>query len=156
MVYLLIALLILSGDLIVKSKIVEIPENVFPIEKCNGRIRFVRTYNEGMANNLMEQEPEKVKKISTIALVIFTILSLPMLLSKKTRKIRKLGIGLVIGGAASNVADRYTRGKVVDYIQFNFGDNDRASKMTYNFADFCIIAGTVMYGIGKRKKKKHH
>ena len=106
MVYLLIALLILSGDLIVKSKIVEIPENVFPIEKCNGRIRFVRTYNEGMANNLMEQEPEKVKKISTIALVIFTILSLPMLLSKKTRKIRKLGIGLVIGGAASNVADR--------------------------------------------------
>ena len=45
MVYLLIALLILSGDLIVKSKIVEIPENVFPIEKCNGRIRFVRTYN---------------------------------------------------------------------------------------------------------------
>ena len=41
-------------------------------------------------------------------------------------------------------------------IIFSFGDNDRASKMTYNFADFCIIAGTVMYGIGKRKKKKHH
>lgn len=156
MVYLLVSLLVLSADLIIKSKIVEIPNAGFPIEKCNGKIKFVRAYNEGMANNLMEQEPDKVKKISSIVLIIFTILSVPLLFSKKTRKIRKLGIGLVIGGAASNVADRYVRGKVVDYVQFDFGKSDRISRMTYNLADFCIIAGTVMYGLGKRKKKKRH
>lgn len=156
MVYLLVALLVLSADLIIKSKIVEIPETGFPIEKCNGKIKFVRAYNEGMANNLMEQEPDKVKKISSIVLIVFTILSLPMLFSKKTRKIRKFGIGLIIGGAASNVADRYVRGKVVDYVQFDFGKSDRISRMTYNLADFCIIAGTIMYGLGKRKKKKRH
>lgn len=154
MIFLLVSFIVLSIDLMIKSKIVEIPEVNFPIEKCDGKVKIIRTYNEGMANNLMEQEPEKVKKLSTLVLVIFTIISIPLLLFKKTRKIRKLGIALIIGGAASNVSDRYIRGKVVDYIQFDFGKSDRISRVTYNLADFCVIAGVVMYGIGKRKKRR--
>lgn len=154
MFYLFVSALVLIVDLIIKSKIVEIPEPVFPIEKCEGKVKIVRTYNEGMANNLMEQEPDKVKKITSVVLIVFTILTAPLLFFKKTRRIRKLGIAFIIGGAASNVADRYIRGKVVDYVQFDFGKSDRLRNMTYNLADFCILSGVVMYGIGKRKKKK--
>ena len=115
--------------------------------------RQVRTFNEGMAANVLDEDPAKVKKISSLVLVIFLILSLPLFFSKKGRINRKLGAALIIGGALSNVADRCIRGKVVDYIQFNMDKSDRMERMTYNIADFSIFIGTVLYMINSDSKK---
>ncbi|HWP04993.1 MAG TPA: signal peptidase II [Polyangiaceae bacterium] len=52
-----------------------------------------------------------------------------------------LAIGLIAGGAASNLLDRIVRGFVVDYVSF-FAKN--AMVPTYNVADFAIIAGIVL------------
>ena len=106
-----------------------------------------------MAANVLDEDPAKVKKISSLVLVIFLILSLPLFFSKKGRINRKLGAALIIGGALSNVADRCIRGKVVDYIQFNMDKSDRMERMTYNIADFSIFIGTVLYMINSDSKK---
>lgn len=154
MVGLFIALLVMTIDMAVKSKIVEMPAEAFPMEKLEGRVNVTRVYNEGMACNFKADEPEKVRKISTIVLAVFTLLSLPLFFSKKARKIKKLGASLIIGGAASNLYDRYQRGKVVDYIEFNYKKPERLSGITYNLSDFFILAGVIMYGMGRKKKRK--
>ena len=129
MVYIVVILVVLVADLIIKAKILEIPEAGFPIEKFKGKVKIVRTFNEGMAANVLDEDPTKVKKISS------------------------LGAALIIGGALSNVADRCIRGKVVDYIQFNMDKSDRMERMTYNIADFSIFIGTVLYMINSDSKK---
>ena len=147
MVYIVVILVVLVADLIIKAKILEIPEAGFPIEKFKGKVKIVRTFNEGMAANVLDEDPAKVKKISSL------VLSLPLFFSKKGRINRKLGAALIIGGALSNVADRCIRGKVVDYIQFNMDKSDRMERMTYNIADFSIFIGTVLYMINSDSKK---
>lgn len=153
MVYIVVILIVLVADLIIKAKILELPESGFPIEKLKGKVKIVRTFNEGMAGNILDEDPAKVKRISSLVLVIFLILSLPLFFSKRGRINRKLGAAMIIGGAFSNVADRYIRGKVVDYVQFNIGKSDRMERMTYNIADFSIFIGTVLYMINSDSKK---
>lgn len=52
-----------------------------------------------------------------------------------------LAIGLIAGGATSNLLDRIGRGFVVDYLGF-FAK--RATTPTYNVADLAIIAGIAL------------
>lgn len=47
-----------------------------------------------------------------------------------------IALGLFIGGALGNLADRIVRGAVVDYINIWTG--------SFNLADFAIIAGILM------------
>jgi lipoprotein signal peptidase len=89
MVYIVVILVVLVADLIIKAKILEIPEAGFPIEKFKGKVKIVRTFNEGMAANVLDEDPAKVKKISSLVLVIFLILSLPLFFSKKRKNQQK-------------------------------------------------------------------
>ena len=43
MVYIVVILVVLVADLIIKAKILEIPEAGFPIEKFKGKVKIVRT-----------------------------------------------------------------------------------------------------------------
>jgi signal peptidase II len=52
-----------------------------------------------------------------------------------------LAVGLITGGAASNLLDRIGRGFVIDYVGF-FAR--RATSPTYNLADLAIIAGIAL------------
>lgn len=154
MVYLLVIIFIFVLDMAIKNCIIDMPETCFPLDKCKGKVRIVKTYNEGMACNIMEKDPELVKKLSSIVLIFFSILCIPLFFSKKAKEARKVGAAMLIGGAASNVVDRHTKGKVVDYIQFNVKEKSRMAKMTYNIADFAVILGAILFAMGKRKKKK--
>jgi signal peptidase II len=48
-----------------------------------------------------------------------------------------VGLGLALGGAASNLADRVLRGAVVDFIAVGVWP-------TFNLADVALVAGTVL------------
>jgi signal peptidase II len=52
-----------------------------------------------------------------------------------------LGLGLVLGGAASNLADRVRRGVVVDFIAIG-------PWPTFNLADAAMVAGAVLLAGG--------
>jgi signal peptidase II len=58
---------------------------------------------------------------------------------------RRLGdvlpLGLVLGGALGNIADRATRGFVVDYADFHVGD---WTPFIFNLADAAISVGVVI------------
>ena len=54
----------------------------------------------------------------------------------------KLGLSLLLGGALSNLIDRYQRGYVVDYFSFNFGK--RLKHIIFNIADMFVFLGGIL------------
>lgn len=53
-----------------------------------------------------------------------------------------ISLGLILGGAVSNLADRVLRGEVLDFIDIHLGS--QTTWPTFNLADVAITAGSVM------------
>ncbi len=116
---------------------------------------FTITYilNSGIAFGMFDTNPSPHKPIlliiiSFIALgiILYIFLSLP-----KSVKHTALAMGLIFGGAIGNMIDRIVRGKVVDFLDFDFPDiTVRALNIhmtrwpTFNVADSCVLAGIVL------------
>ena len=65
-----------------------------------------------------------------------------MLLFRKGNALEKLSFSLVLGGAISNVYDRFVRKYVVDYVGFR-SKWKKISDITFNLGDFGIFAGAL-------------
>jgi signal peptidase II len=89
----------------------------------------------------MDHKPGLVKMISSIMLGII-ILVFSLLLAKKGNTLYKLGLSLILGGAASNVYDRIKRGYVVDYFSFKF-----LKRVIFNLSDLFIFIGAVLISV---------
>ena len=72
---------------------------------------------------------------------------------KKNCGLQKLGLSMMLGGAASNAYERFRYEKVTDYIQFNFG-NKKFRKVVYNIGDFAIFAGGLLVCVGEIANKE--
>ncbi len=147
MVYIILALIITAADLIIKNRIYTADVSAFPRELCKGRIVIDRVSNPGIAMGVWEKEPARVKRLTTAVLIVISILFVPAMLSRKVSLLRKAGYAMILGGAACNVADRYIRGYVVDYIRFRM-PKDKI-KLTFNISDFAIFFGVVIAVIGE-------
>jgi len=109
--------------------------------------------NSGIAFGLFDDHPSPHKSllliiISIIALgiILYIFLSLP-----KSVKLSGIAMGLIFGGAIGNLIDRIFRGRVVDFLDFDFPDihlrflNIHMTRWpTFNFADMCVLVGIVM------------
>ena len=67
--------------------------------------------------------------------------------------LKKAGITLAAAGAWSNLADRYHKEKVVDYIGIKT-EKKKLEQVTYNLGDFAIGAGGVLWVLGSMFKKE--
>jgi signal peptidase II len=76
--------------------------------------------------------------VLTLVVMVAVVLLLRMLGSR--RVLLNIGRGLVVGGAASNLADRMRLGAVVDYLVIRRGDIGLA----INIADLAIIGGAAL------------
>ena len=68
------------------------------------------------------------------------------ILPRKGNGLQKLGLALTVGGAVSNLYDRFTRGYVVDYLNVRAG---KLRRVIFNLGDVCILAGSVFFLIGE-------
>jgi signal peptidase II len=59
--------------------------------------------------------------------------------------------GLLCGGIAGNLADRLTRGHVIDFLDFHFGSY---AYPTFNLADSAICVGVVLYILSSLRTPK--
>jgi signal peptidase II len=83
-----------------------------------------------------------------LRLPILLALSVLAMFAVVTFSVRTLGwsmatsvsLGLILGGAISNLVDRATRGKVLDFIDVHIGS--RAHWPTFNLADIAITIGS--------------
>ncbi len=147
MIYIIIVLVIFITDSKIKQYIEE-NKVMHKSEKIlNGNIILERYHNKGAMLNFMEDKVNIVKIISATILGIL-LLALAFLIPKKGNHLLKLGLSLILGGALSNVYDRFKKGFVVDYFSFKF-----LKKIVFNISDICIFLGSAIITLCSFLKK---
>lgn len=106
---------------------------------------FSLTYvlNPGAAFGMMEYQRWF---FVAIALGVFLVTFIFYKRLQKECKVLRCGIGLLLGGAAGNLADRIKTGLVVDYFDFHIWP-------VFNFADIaiCVGAAIVLFYVWRRQ-----
>ena len=130
-------------DQMIKKEIERQEDETFPRELpcAKGRIRIHKNHNAGFPFGVLKGDPDLVKGVP--ALTASAVLgALGMLLLRKGSSGQKLGLSIVLAGAASNLYDRFRRGYVVDYIIIKKGP---LRKLIINIGDAAIFVGSLLY-----------
>ncbi len=144
---LFIALLVLLADqgskhLIVNS--LQRHQEWAPIPSLQWLFAITYTTNTGAAFGLF---PGGSQFFIVVAVVVVIVMLAYYQQLAANQWLLKLGLGLQLGGAMGNLADRLVRGHVVDFIYFKFWP-------VFNVADSCIFVGVVLMAIFLLKEGK--
>jgi signal peptidase II len=97
--------------------------------------------NQGAAFSMFNTNGPVLIALIAVAVVVIVYLYLRMLNSGSL--LYKLVFGLIIGGAAGNLLDRFTHGSVVDFIWFRIPQIG-FSFAVFNLADSAITIGVIL------------
>jgi len=135
-----------------------------PMVVVDGHLNFALAYNRGGAWGLLQNASETLRRpfflVVSLAAIAF-IVSLYGKLQPGQRALR-WGLPLVLGGALGNLADRVTRGSVVDFIDYRAGWVEGMNQLiarvvggwhvtdhwpTFNVADISICIGVGLMAV---------
>jgi signal peptidase II len=138
-----VAALVLTADLVSKVAVVATLSERSPVRLLGGLVYLVQARNAGAAFSFAQGATVLFSAVAALVIVIILrsasqLRSLPWAIS----------LGLILGGAAGNLADRLfrspgpMRGRVVDWISVL----DPAGRVwpIFNLADSCIVVGGVL------------
>ncbi len=100
---------------------------------------LVMVWNRGVSYGLFTQDGE-IGRWLLVAFGLFGVMLFGWWLAGARRLLPALSLGLVIGGALSNVVDRLLYGAVADFFLFHVGSFEW---YVFNLADVWIVAGVV-------------
>ena len=120
-----------------------------------GFFDFTRVHNTGAAYGFMDAVDFGYKSVvfAVVALAALTGLVLYSSTIEVSQRLTRVGLSLVIGGAAGNLIDRVTAGYVLDFVDLYRGG---WHFWAFNVADAAITVGVVlmildMLGVGRRR-----
>lgn len=150
MVYAGIVAVLFAGDFFLKRQVEKRIEKEERKEICNGKIIVRKYYNKGAALNFMEKSPNVLRTVCGGMILMLGIIWYLLLRNKKNPAVL-LGISMILGGGASNLYDRITRGHVVDYFSFRT-PWERLNRVVFNISDMFIFLGSILMVIFGSKK----
>ena len=106
-------------------------------------ITIKKSVNNGLVMNHFEEKPRWVLSLVSAVFGMTTYIYL-LTLGKKHRKIKRLGLALMVGAAASNLYDRIKKGGVTDYFVVK-----GIPKVIFNLSDIIIVIGAVISILGE-------
>lgn len=106
-------------------------------------ITIKKSVNKGLIMNNLEERPRWVLSWVSAMFGMTTYIYL-LTLGKKHRKVKRLGLALMVGAAASNLYDRIKKGGVTDYFVIK-----GIPKIIFNLSDIVIILGAVISVVGE-------
>lgn len=142
MIYILLAAAIFATDFLVKKQIDQNRKLGEESRILGDRIILRKCYNKGAMLNFLEKWPRLVKILCGSVMILMCLLFF-FLLRDNGKKGLKLGVALVIGGGASNLYDRLTKGHVVDYFSFK-SKFSKWQRIVFNISDLFIFLGTAL------------
>lgn len=150
MVYAVIVVALFAGDFFLKKYVDKKITKEDRKEVCNGKIVIRKYYNKGAALNFLENSPKVLRAVCGGMLLLLGIVWYLLFRNKQNPGIL-LGISLILGGGASNMYDRITKGYVVDYFSFKT-PWERVNRVVFNISDmFIFLGGILMIIFGSRK-----
>ena len=141
MVYLVIAAAVFFLDFAVKRQVDRKRELGEETPILKGRIILRKYYNEGIVFDRLKRWPRLVKLLCTGMMAVLCGMWAALLRQEGNRGL-KLGLGLVVGGGASNLWDRLTKNHVVDYFSIS-SRFPRIRKIIFNISDWFIFLGSI-------------
>ncbi len=120
-----------------------LPEGAFfppqNIEIISGFFHIVHVTNTGAAWSMFSGH---IWPLTAVGLIVLGFLFYFRKALELDKKEIQLGYGLMIGGIVGNMVDRVRIQKVIDFLDFQFGDYHFPS---FNIADSGITIGVILY-----------
>lgn len=145
MIYPIIAVLIFTGDLLIKNHVEKNRNAERADQILGGRILLKKYHNEGACLNLGEKKSRAVAMLSLFLTAALTVVFI-FTLTRRGNGCLKAGLSLLLGGAYSNTYDRLKRKYVVDYFSFNVKWQP-LRQIVFNISDFCILIGALILAL---------
>lgn len=143
LIFAAIAVLVFAGDQLTKSLVnQDIPlHSVVPV--VPHFFNLVNTRNPGAAFGLFSNSASPWTSVVLIAVSVGLLIVVIGVIwnSRRLQWGAGAGLALIIGGAASNLADRIRYGRVTDFLDFHFRSYHW---FTFNLADSAIVAGAFL------------
>lgn len=141
MFFILTAIGVFCGDQFLKKQ-VEDGKLSEGREFLKGNIVIKKHVNKGLILNKFENEPKWVLAVvsAVFGAAVFMYL---MTLGKKRRRVKRFGLALAIGGAASNLYDRIVKGGVTDFAGIK-----PLKGIVANLGDAAVLLGSFISFIG--------
>ena len=114
-----------------------------PLPHTKEKILLYRNHNAGFPFGFLEQHGELVRMLP-LAVISGLAGFLTAILPQKDKKVQKLGIAIILGGAISNLYDRVVRRYVVDYFSIHCG---KLKGVVFNLGDIFVFLGSgILFG----------
>jgi len=112
------------------------------VEVIPGLFNLTRVHNYGAAFGLMNaaQFPFKTALLSIVAAVALLALTLYAATLPAEQRLTRVGLGLIVGGAAGNLIDRIGAGYVVDFVDVYWRG--------WHFWAFNVADAAITIGVG--------
>ena len=131
--------LVVSLDMVTKALAVA-RLSPFPLPVVGDWLTFQLVYNPGAAFGI-HVGPHSRWVFTGLALAALIVLGAMVRQTEPSQRVRLLALGLVVGGAVGNLADRLRHAQgVVDFIDFGVG---AYRWPTFNLADIAVTCGAV-------------
>ena len=101
---------------------------------------LVLVYNTGISFGMFTGDGE-AKRWILIVMALVIVLALLFVYAGSRSRLVAVGVGLVVGGALSNVIDRFNHPGVVDFLDFHFATWHWPA---FNVADASIVVGAAL------------
>ncbi len=144
MIFIAIIVLIFAVDFVIKNYFYTTAKGQIPTAILGNKIVLRHVENKGLAFNLLSGRRYLPTILSMFTLAALIVSGVSIFFKKTVPTAFKLGLSFIIGGASSNVFDRFVRGSVTDYFSFNIKKLNRLKKVFFNISDMFIIIGGII------------
>ncbi|MGB0087113.1 MAG: signal peptidase II [Rhodomicrobiaceae bacterium] len=100
---------------------------------------LVMLWNRGISYGLLPQHSD-AGRILLVVLALLAVFALLLWMGNTTARLVSISLGLIIGGALGNLADRLIYGAVADFFSFHYAG---FYWYVFNIADVAITAGVI-------------
>jgi len=102
---------------------------------------LVLAWNVGISFGWFQTD-NQLAQVALMAIKAIAVIVLGIWMARSSTLLATLALGLIIGGAAGNVIDRFLHGAVVDFALFHLDIGGKTYNWyVFNLADVAIVAG---------------
>lgn len=113
-----------------------------PVQVLGELFRLTLGYNTGVAFGMFANGGKWPLVVTGFIIAGLLVSLLKMLLAGELPRLSAWPIGLILGGAIANFADRFADGRVTDFLDVGFGTTRWP---TFNLADSFIMVGVAVF-----------
>jgi len=138
-----LALFVAMADQLAKFWILGYFRGIAPerrIHAVTGFFNLVLTWNRGISFGMFNGA-WGINALLFVLLAVAIVVGLLWWLARVDHTLVAIAIGLIVGGATGNAADRLLRGAVVDFLDFHLGE---WHPFAFNIADAAISVGVAL------------